>query len=225
MKKSKARLSHWEDVLVWNRKTILLNRYGNEYQYVQEKECFYEIVITNNGTRTKIEKELEPNEIYVAKLDRSKNQRSLENLNGLWIFGEEDNNVDPITQEEIKNDIEYLGILVVIAKKENHNNNNCWEPICNHVFDYDSLKEWILSDSFTGCPICRAGRHLTNPRYTIGPGLVMEPEINHSEMDDEGNHNAVEVGIQKFLESVSRSSHLETIQWLSDLESRYKTTR
>lgn len=134
------------------------------------------VINHNSGIRTKIEKELEPNKIYIAQLDRSKNKRSLGNgMDGLWIFDNKDN-IDPITQDEIKKDIEYLGILIVIVKKEENLRHSCWEPICNHIFDYDSLKDWIQSDSFTGCPIFRAGRPLTNTRYVIGAGLMMESE-------------------------------------------------
>lgn len=164
IKKSRAQLENLMDVLVWNHETELMDQKGKKYIYIEKNnndnnsDCVYEKINGNNNNNNKVK--LIPNKIYLAKLDRRKNKRTRNNMDGIWLWKNHDN-IDVILNEEIKNNIKYIGILVIKNTNENNNNNKCWKAICNHVFDYDSIKQWITSPNFNGCPICRAGKEYT----------------------------------------------------------------
>jgi len=236
-KKSKARLSNLDDVLFLNKNTILLNQKGNQYSYINDNnECLYEKII-NKETIWK--QKIQKNEIYLAQLDRNKstkqeywkwkrerekNNDHSKNIN----INSSDDSVDPITIGNIDKKERFLGILVKWNKNNNDQENKnfhdpkkidddktiCWKKVCDHVFAYESIKEWFLNPNFNGCPICRAGQDILSLKRNNNDAVnnyfnEEEQEENIFEAVDNGN-------LEKIKRKLLGDKHIELYMLLEN---------
>jgi len=148
----------------------------------------------------------------LAKLDRYKNKN---HEFWQWKRDHENNNddaMDPITITTIDKKELFLGIFIewncnnnIESTTKEKNNNifiHCWKKLCDHVFAYESIRQYFLQPNFNGCPLCRSGQG-----KLLKQKLRRQETFQYNDNEEEKYENVWEA---------SEKENLERIKYLTE---------